>query len=75
MTQAKDKLLAKYRARIREAAIANAKKQLAMRGITPSEMEPDELEILVHDEEAKLRGKLKNYSLAALIAALTLGHF
>ena len=75
ITQTKDKLIAKYRARIREGAINNAKKQLALRGITPAELGPDELEILVHDEELKLRGKLKNYSLAALITALTLGHF
>jgi hypothetical protein len=75
MTKAKDTLLAKYRTRIREHAIINAKKQLALRGITPGELEPDELEILVYDEEVKLRGKLKNYSLAALITALTLGHF
>jgi len=46
-----------------------------MKGITPGELGADELEILVHDEEIKLRGKLRNYSLAALIAALTLGHF
>jgi len=75
ITQAKDKLLNKYRARIREGAIANAKKQLAMRGVAPGELGPDELEILVHDEEVKLRSRLKNYSLAALIAALALGHF
>ena len=75
ITQTKDKLLNKYRKRIREGAISNAKKQLALRGITAAELDPDELEILVHDEEVKLRGRLKNYSLAALIAALTLGHF
>ncbi|WP_373090275.1 hypothetical protein [Zhongshania sp.] len=75
ISQAKNKLLAKYRTRIREGAITNAKKQLAMKGITPDELGADELEILVHDEEFKLRGKLKHYSLAALIAALTLGHF
>tara|TARA_R110001592_G_scaffold303829_1_gene576080 strand:+ start:497 stop:727 length:231 start_codon:yes stop_codon:yes gene_type:complete len=75
ITQTKNRLIAKYRARIREGAISNAKKQLALRGITPSELGPDELEILVHDEEVKLRAKLKNYSLAALIAALTLGNF
>ncbi|WP_269618685.1 hypothetical protein [Zhongshania sp. BJYM1] len=75
ITKTKDKLLSKYRMRIREGAITNAKKQLAQRGITPGELGPDELEILVHDEEVKLRGKLKNYSLAALITALTLGHF
>lgn len=75
MTKAKDKLLAKYRTRIRERAIVSAKKHLALRGITPGELGSDELEILVHEEEVKLRGKLKNYSLAALITALTLGHF
>ncbi|MEX1669641.1 hypothetical protein AB4876_12045 [Zhongshania guokunii] len=75
ISQAKEKLLAKYRARIREGAIANAKKQLALKGIAPGELGADELEILVYDEEVKLRGKLKNYSLAALIAALTLGNF
>ncbi|WP_320837049.1 hypothetical protein [Zhongshania sp.] len=75
ISQAKNKLLAKYRTRIREGAITNAKKQLAMKGITAGELGAEELEILVHDEEVKLRGKLKNYSLAALIAALTLGHF
>ncbi|MFT5889553.1 MAG: hypothetical protein ACI9BO_002380 [Zhongshania sp.] len=75
ITKAKNTLLSKYRARIREGAITNAKKHLAMRGITPTELGPDELEILVNEEEVKLRGKLKNYSLAALITALTLGHF
>tara|TARA_R110001583_G_scaffold32632_2_gene111041 strand:- start:428 stop:658 length:231 start_codon:yes stop_codon:yes gene_type:complete len=75
ITQTKDKLIAKYRLRIREGAISNAKKQLALRGITPKELGPDELEILVHDEELKLKTRLKNYSLAALIAALTLGNF
>jgi hypothetical protein len=75
ITKAKNTLLSKYRARIREGAIANAKKHLAMRGKTPTELGPDELEILVNEEEVKLRGKLKNYSLAALITALTLGHF
>jgi hypothetical protein len=75
ITKSMNTLLCKYRTRIREGAITNAKKHLAMRGITPTELGPDELEILVNEEEVKLRGKLKNYSLAALITALTLGHF
>ncbi|CAA0080626.1 Uncharacterised protein [Zhongshania aliphaticivorans] len=75
MTTTKNKLITKYRARIREGAISNAKKQLALKGITAGELTPDELEILVYDEELKLRGRLKNYSLAALIAVLTLGNF
>lgn len=71
----KNKLLFKYRSRLRESAIERAKRRLALDDIQPSDLSSDEMEVIVAEEESKIKGKLKDLSLGALITALTLGYF
>ena len=69
---AKDRLIDGGRHRIRETAIKNAKKRIALSGRALESFDKDELEVIVAEEEAKFVTKLKTGSLAAVAVALGL---
>ena len=64
------KLVEKAHSRIREAAINNTKKRLALKNLSVDRLSPEELEGLVEDEERKIIENLKKGSLAAVAVAL-----
>ena len=72
MTNFKDKLIDKYRHKIREKAIVQAKKRIALSGKKVADFSPDELEFIVVDEEQKIKAGLRNTGIVALLIALGL---
>ena len=58
--------------RILEMAIENAKAELAKRGRDIADVSERQLEIIVNDEETKIRDSFKNRSIGALLAVLGL---
>ena len=72
MTNYKDKLIDKYRHKIREKAIVQAKKRIALSGKNVEEFSQDELEFIVLEEEQKIKAGLRNTGIVALLIALGL---
>ena len=56
--QAKERLTGEVRGRIRERAIKKAKVRIALHGRKVEDFSEDELEIVVADEEGKIRKQL-----------------
>ena len=48
----------RYRSKVREKAIERTKVRIALAGRKVEQFEPDELEIIVREEEEKLRNQL-----------------
>lgn len=65
--EVKDGMLGGYRARIRERAITQAKARIALSERNFEDFSESELEVIVQDEEQKVKGSLKQ---SAVIAAL-----
>ncbi len=63
----KERLIAQGRDQIRERAIEQTKKRLALKGRSSAEFTQEELEAIVAEEESKLIEKLKKGSLVALL--------
>ena len=55
MQRLKDKVLHKYAGAIREKAISRAKARIALSGRSPSALSEEELEIIVKEEEDKVK--------------------
>ena len=66
------KLKTKIDKRVLEMAIENAKAELAKRGREISDVSEKQLEIIVNNEEKKIRDSFKNRSITALLAVLGL---
>ena len=66
------KLKTKIDKRVLEMAIENAKAELAERGREISDVSEKQLEIIVNNEEKKIRDSFKNRSITALLAVLGL---
>ena len=66
----KNKLVSKYRSKIREQAISRAKKRLAAAGKSVSSFSADELEIIVREEEEALITDIKTGSVFAALLIL-----
>lgn len=66
------KLKARIDKRVLEMAIENAKAELAKRGREVSDVSEKQLEIIVNNEEKKIRDSFKNRSITALLAVLGL---
>ena len=66
LAEARERLVARYQGKIREVAIEKAKVQITLHGRKVEDYSEDELEIIVADEEAKIRGKLKFAPLAVI---------
>ncbi|WP_017445067.1 hypothetical protein [Gayadomonas joobiniege] len=59
--------------RIRESAIQAAQSRIILAGRKATDLTEDELEILVKEEEDRIRGQIKEKGLFAVAAALGLG--
>ena len=68
----KERLIGRFRGKIRERAIDNAKVQIALQNRTIDEYAPEQLEIIVKDEEDKIIRKLKGSALAVVLIYLGL---
>ena len=71
-TRQKDRLIGSFRSKIRERAIENAKVQIALQNRTIDEYAPEQLEIIVRDEEEKIVRKLKGSALVVVLIYLGL---
>ena len=71
--EVRERLVARYRGKIRELAIKKAKVQITLHGRNVEDFSEDELEIIVADEEAKIRERLKLAPLAAIAFLLGIG--
>ena len=71
----KDRILDKYRVRIREKAIYNAKANIALAGKRVEDYDQDQLEIIVQKEEQDIIQKYKSSAVLGLLALLGIGYF
>ena len=67
---AAERLIHKGRQRLRDRAIVNAKKRIALAGRAPDSFTEGELEGVVREEEVKLIERLKKGSLVSIAIAL-----
>lgn len=70
-----DRVVGKYRGRIRDKAISRARTRIYLHGRRPEDYEPDILEAIVKEEEDRIISEYKSRSIVALIAALGLSLF
>lgn len=68
MLDVKDKLQQK----IREKAISRAKTRIVLAGKTPEDFNEEQLEIIVKEEEDKIKGSAKEKGLLVLLSLLGL---
>jgi hypothetical protein len=71
----KDQVLDRYRMKIREKAISNAKASIALVGKRIEDYDQDQLEIIVQKEEQDIIAKYKNSALVGVLALLGIGYF
>ncbi len=67
----KERIINNYRSKVRERAISKAKARIALMHKKIEDFNEDELEIIVHEEEEKVKGNLMKASLVVVL--LTLG--
>ena len=60
----------KYKKIIREKAISRAKTRIIIAGRTPEEFSQEDLEVVVQEEENKIRSDIKSKGLLAVLALL-----
>lgn len=72
ITKLKDKAVDKYRSKIRERAITQAKAQIALAGKKVSDYSEEDLEIIVLNEEEKVKSSMKTSGLVVILIALGL---
>ena len=70
ISQVKEYVLLKYRSKIREKAISQAKARIVLAGKKVEEFNQDELEIIVRDEEEKVKNTYRQSSVVALLLIL-----
>lgn len=70
LTNKKDRVLGKYRSVIREKAIEQAKVEIALAGREVADYTPEQLEIIVKDQEDKIVQKYRNSTLVVFLLAL-----
>lgn len=68
----KESMQDKYRSKIRERAITQAKARIALSDKKFEDFSEDELEIIVKDEEDKVKRNLKQSAVVALLITLGL---
>ena len=74
LVRVRERLVARYRGKIREWAIEKAKVQIALHGRKVEDFSEDELEIVVADEEAKIRqSPLKRLATVAFVLGIGIG--
>ena len=65
----------KYRLYIRNKAIERARVRLIVAGTSAEKLSPKDLEIVVKEEEDKIKGSIREKGLLAVLAILGLGAF
>mgnify|MGYP000317241509 FL=1 len=65
----------RYRTAIREKAIKRAETRIIIAGRRPEDLDPMDLEIVVQEEEQKLRSEIREKGLLAVLALLGLSWF
>jgi hypothetical protein len=65
----------KYRIVVREKAIARARTRIIVAGSDPRDISPQDLEIVVREEEDKIKGSIREKGLLAVLAMLGLNFF
>lgn len=60
----------KYKKIIREKAISRAKTRIIIAGRTPEEFTQEDLEVVVQEEENKIKSDIKSKGLLAVLALL-----
>ena len=65
----------RYRSAIREKAIKRAETRIIIAGRRPQDLGPEDLEIVVQEEEQKLRSEIREKGLLAVLALLGLSWF
>lgn len=65
----------KYKSSIREKAIKRAETRIILAGRSPEDFQPDDLEVIVREEEDKIKGQIKEKGLLAILALLGLSWF
>lgn len=71
----KDAVIDKYRMRIREKAIENAKASIALVGKRVEDYDEDQLEVIVQKEEKEIIEKYKSSAVLGVLALLGIGYF
>ncbi|GAH06371.1 unnamed protein product [marine sediment metagenome] len=72
VSEFKENILDKYRSKIRERAIIQAKKRIALSDKKINDFTQDELEVIVLNEEEKLKRALRQSGVVALLITLGL---
>lgn len=70
--EVKDGLVGRYRSKIRERAITQAKARIALSERDFEDFTESELEVIVQDEEDKVKGNLKQSAVVAALIVLGL---
>ncbi|MEM0912846.1 MAG: hypothetical protein AAGJ37_17865 [Pseudomonadota bacterium] len=65
----------KFKSAIREKAIGRAKTRIVLAKRKPEDFTPDELEVIVQEEEAKIYSSIKEKGLLAVLAILGINVF
>ena len=65
----------RYRLAIRDKAIQRAETRIVIAGRSPEDFSPDDLEVVVHEEELKIKSEMKEKGLMAVLALLGLSLF
>jgi len=65
----------KFREKLREKAISRARTRIVVAGRRPEDFSEEDLEIVVREEEDKIKGELKEKSLFAALALLGFNFF
>jgi len=65
----------RYKMAIREKAIKRAETRIVLAGRKPEDFSPDDLEVVVYEEEMKLKSEIKEKGLFAVLALLGLSWF
>lgn len=68
-------LLSRYKKTIREKAIKHAKTRIVLAGKKPEDFTPEDLEIIVKEEEDKIIATFKEKGAIAALAFLGIGWF
>lgn len=70
-----DSISSKYKNMFREKAIQHAKTRILIAGKKPEDFAPEDLEVIVHEEEQKIKSQIKEKGLLAVLALLGLSLF
>jgi len=65
----------KYQSYIRDKAIDRARTRIIVAGNDPRKMSPEDLEVVVREEEDKIKGSIRDKGLLAVLALLGLNLF